>query len=186
MDPSPIIPDEVLEAAIGGYPLYPYGTHGLGHWARVLENGMRLAPLTGADPVVVALFAVLHDCRRHNEGTDPGHGRRGAEVVDQLEGRIAALSPQGSALLRFACAHHTDGTVHDDPTLGTCWDADRLDLGRVGIRPRPGLLCTAAARDEEVIRWATERARHAAEPAFVEEYWSGFVAADRAGGPESR
>jgi uncharacterized protein len=29
----------------------------------------------------------------------------------------------------------------------TCWDADRLDLGRVGIIPRPDRLCTEEARD---------------------------------------
>lgn len=169
------IPDEVLAAAIGGYPLYAFGTHGLGHWARVLENGLRLAEQTGADPLVVALFAVLHDCRRHNEGTDSGHGRRGGEVVDLIEDFVPDLSEAGGALLRFACAHHTDGTVHDDPTLGTCWDADRLDLGRVGIQPHPKLLCTAAARDRDVIAWASNRARHAHVPSFVDTEWRRFL-----------
>ena len=31
------------------------------------------------------------------------------------------------------------------------WDADRLDLGRVGIRPAPKRLCTDAARAPEVV-----------------------------------
>jgi uncharacterized protein len=39
----------------------------------------------------------------------------------------------------------------------TCWDADRLDLGRVGKRPDPRRLCTPAARDRDVIEWAYRR-----------------------------
>jgi uncharacterized protein len=31
-------------------------------------------------------------------------------------------------------------------TLQACWDADRLDVGRVGIAPKPHRLCTEAAR----------------------------------------
>ena len=40
------------------------GIHGSPHWARVRENGLRLAARTGADERVVELFAFLHDsCR---------------------------------------------------------------------------------------------------------------------------
>jgi uncharacterized protein len=41
----------------------------------------------------------------------------------------------------------------------TCWDADRLDLGRIGIRPKGTKLCTSAARDPAVIEWAYQRSR---------------------------
>jgi uncharacterized protein len=47
-----------------------------------------------------------------------------------------------------------------DPSLRTIqasWDADRLDLGRVGTTPDPARLCTAAARDPEMFRWAGQR-----------------------------
>lgn len=33
------------------------------------------------------------------------------------------------------------------PAIGTRWDADRLDLERVGIKPHPGLLNTELARE---------------------------------------
>jgi len=39
----------------------------------------------------------------------------------------------------------------------TCWDADRLDLGRVGKKPDPLRLCTAAARKPEIISAAYAR-----------------------------
>ena len=50
-------------------------------------------------------------------------------------------------LLRYACTHHTDGETTTDPTIACCWDADRLDLGRVGIEPEADYLSTAAARE---------------------------------------
>jgi hypothetical protein len=49
--------------------------------------------------------------------------------------------------LRDALARHSDGAVTGDPAAGCCWDADRLDLCRLGIRPDPRLLSTAAARE---------------------------------------
>jgi hypothetical protein len=35
---------------------------------------------------------------------------------------------------------------HPDVTIQTCWDADRLDLGRVGIRPDPARMGTEAGK----------------------------------------
>jgi uncharacterized protein len=56
-------------------------------------------------------------------------------------------------LLVRACSGHTGGTIEDDQdiTVLTCWDADRLDLGRVGKTIDPNRLCTAAARSPEVV-----------------------------------
>jgi uncharacterized protein len=141
-------------------PLYRLdwdGMHGWQHWVRVRENGLRLAVATGADPVVVNFFALFHDIARWNDTWDPEHGRRGAEVAAGLAGEIAGLDPGRLDLLRYACAHHTDGGIDPEPTIGTCWDADRLDLERAGIVPRPDRLCTDAARDPAVITWARAR-----------------------------
>jgi uncharacterized protein len=66
------------------FPLAWNGLHGAPHWARVRENGLRLAPLTGANPKVVELFAFLHDSRRGNNDDDPGHGPRAALFAETL------------------------------------------------------------------------------------------------------
>lgn len=44
-----------------------------------------------------------------------------------------------------------------DPTLGVCWDADRVNLWRVGIRPDTFRLSTAAAKGPD--RLVQERDR---------------------------
>jgi uncharacterized protein len=62
----------VVHAILEDYALPWHGTHGVGHWARVLENGLRLADATGAVVGVVHLFAVFHDSRRVNECTASG------------------------------------------------------------------------------------------------------------------
>ncbi len=49
--------------------------------------------------------------------------------------------------------------MEGDVTVRTCWDADRLDLGQVEIRPDRRYLCTEAARDPEVLAWAYCRSR---------------------------
>lgn len=52
------------------------GIHGASHWARVRDNGLKLAPLTGARVDVIEYFAFLHDSCRISDRGDPGHGQR--------------------------------------------------------------------------------------------------------------
>jgi uncharacterized protein len=153
------------------YRLSWTGVHGVAHWARVLENGLRLAPVTGADPEVVTLFALFHDACRRNDHIDPRHGARGAALAASLLGEHFDGRPHQLHLLLQACALHTEGGTEADATVATCWDADRLDLLRVGIRPEPHRLCTAAARDPEVLAWANDRARRDHLPGFAEDGW---------------
>ena len=163
----PLILHHVLE----DYVLPWDGYHGVAHWARVLENGLRLAPETGAIVEVVRLFAILHDSRRVNEGTDPDHGPRAAEFALGLRGRVFELPDPAFRLLHRACAGHTHERTHPDVTIQTCWDADRLDLGRVGMMPDPRYLCTAVAKQPAMILWADGRASLGAVPEFVKEEW---------------
>lgn len=136
------------------FPLGDEGFHGWSHWLRVLDNGRRLTPITGANLKVVELFAVFHDSQRENEGFDAGHGQRGADFAAKMRGRWFDLSDQEMDMLYEACALHTNGLTQGNITLQTCWDADRLDLGRVGIAPRIDLLCTQAAK--EIVRQQME------------------------------
>ncbi len=160
MSAPKVITRELLEAIRRGYVLRWHGIHGKPHWDRVCANGLRLAPHTGADSVVVELFAYLHDARRWNDGGDRQHGPRAADLARSLHRRgVLDLSGDRLAQLAEACADHTRGRKHTDPTIATCWDADRLDLWRVGIRPDPRHLCTDLARDPAVIAWAMERSR---------------------------
>ena len=122
------------------------GIHGPQHWARVERNGLYIARETGADPEIVTLFALFHDSRRVNDGIDTGHGERGAAYAHTLRPTLDFLSADRFEQLVFACTWHTDLVHHDDPTIHTCFDADRLDLGRVGIAPSAQYLNTAAAK----------------------------------------
>jgi uncharacterized protein len=74
-------------------------------------------------------------------------------------------------VLYRACEGHTHERTHPDVTIQTCWDADRLDLGRVGITPHPSRLCTGAAREQEMIKWADGRASMGFIPTLVREEW---------------
>ncbi len=159
-----IISPELIRTILGEYQLAWRGVHGITHWARVLENGLRLASYTGARIPVVALFAVFHDSQRSNENLDPGHGRRGADFEKSLQGKAFRLSDEDFALLEKACVHHTEGLTAGGITVQTCWDADRLDLGRVGIIPDPRYLCTDAAKEPEFLDWSYERSCHRHEP----------------------
>lgn len=153
------------------YALSRHGTHGVGHWARVLENGLRLAEGTDVNTEIVSLFAVFHDARRINEGGDHGHGRRGAELAAELRGTLFEMPDDDFKLLCRACELHTDGGTVAEPVVQVCWDADRLDLGRVGKTVDPARLCTASAKIPEMIEWASGRATSRVVPALVESQW---------------
>ncbi len=124
-----------------------YSLHATDHWRRVERNGLLLAPRSGADIRVVRLFAIFHDSCREHDGQDAGHGARGAAYAFVLRGTAYHLPDERFELLHYACNWHTDGQHHADPTIATCWDADRLDLGRVGITPDPTFMCTDFAKE---------------------------------------
>jgi uncharacterized protein len=169
----------ILREVLDDYVLPWNGDHGIAHWARVMENGLRLAEETGANLDVVRLFAVLHDSRRINEAWDPDHGPRAARFASTLRGRLFDLPDREFQLLHRACAGHTHEPTHPDLTIQTCWDADRLDLGRVGITPEPTRLCTATAKLAETIRWAHGRATFRIIPELVDHEWGINLGSDR-------
>ncbi len=109
--------------------------HGPKHWARVERNGLYLCQENGADVEVVRLFALFHDSMRCNDARDPEHGLRGAEYAKSLLNKEYQLTTEQFEVLYEACKHHNNQRTSDNKTIGTCWDADRLDLRRVNIRP---------------------------------------------------
>lgn len=132
------------------------GFHGKDHWLRVLRNGRELAAQTGANLRVVELFALIHDSQREHEGDDPDHGHRAADYARSLQGVWFDLSSDELELLDYACRYNSDGFTEADLTVQVCWDADRLDLGRVGVRSDPRYLCTEYAKTDPVIETAYE------------------------------
>lgn len=155
--PSPTVSAEFFEHLVTSHALGHHGFHGRDHWLRVLFNGRLLAAETGANLRVVELFALIHDSCRENENDDPMHGWRAAQYACQLRGTWFEASDAEMDLLASACELHSDGHIEADITVQTCWDADRLDLGRVGIRPSASYLCTEAARRGDVIAAAYQR-----------------------------
>lgn len=117
------------------------------HWWRVLRSGVWIAENEGADIEVVAWFAILHDHCRADDGDDPDHGVRAAEATaDLLAKGVIEIEQRRAGILLEAIGGHAEGYTHSDPTIASCWDADRLDLPRVGVTPATRFLSTATAK----------------------------------------
>lgn len=123
-----------------------HSIHGPAHWRRVEENAIMIAEREGADITVVRLFAIFHDSCRDDDGSDLQHGPRAADLLGRIAGSLFELDAERLKLLQYAIRYHTSGQVTDDPTVGTCWDADRLEIGRAGLVPDPRYMSTATAR----------------------------------------
>ena len=138
---------QIIEQASREFKINLHGHHGLPHWHRVHQRGLKLAQTTGANIKVVTCFAFLHDACRHNEHDDPQHGQRGAANALALNafGNLG-LNESEEKLLCEAIYDHSNGKLSTDPTIATCWDADRLDLWRVGMTPAARFLSTNAAK----------------------------------------
>lgn len=159
-----VIPDleRLLDAVYERSPLHRSYVHGDQHWRAVAEVGLRLLEdERKADRMVVFLFALFHDAMRQNEHADPGHGRRGADLARDLHGRLFRLPPERLEQLLEACATHTDARFSDDPTLGVCFDSDRLNLWRVGTTPDAKYLSTDIALEDDLQQWSSRLHGHA-------------------------
>jgi len=153
-----LIPRKALAWVLPQFELeHPYGgIHGVPHWSRVWYHGRALAEAHEVNPCLLAWFAYLHDSRRQNDDYDPLHGNRAADFAVRLrrESVITELSATEFEWLCEAMRLHSDGHTEHEMAIMACWDADRLDLARVHIRPRPERLCTQYAKRFQTIHQA--------------------------------
>lgn len=153
-----LISPGIVQAALEHFSLPDKrGVHGPSHWGRVADHGRVLAQQLGESPLLPTLFGLLHDCCRENEDEDPEHGPRADDFIVHLCDRPDwPLDGPRTRLLRVACRDHSEGYVKGPLIVQICWDADRLDLGRVGMVPDPKRLCTEAAREriDLAVNWA--------------------------------
>jgi uncharacterized protein len=105
--------------------------HGFTHFKNVETNAVLLAKTTEADITVVRLFAMFHDIKRINDNKDPLHGLRATEFIQQTcYGEYFTIDPIQMQELTYACTWHSCKFFSTNKTIGTCWDADRLELTR--------------------------------------------------------
>jgi uncharacterized protein len=140
-DPNVI---RIKELALSQFVMDVRSIHGVEHWEHVKENGRMLSLQPGVDPLVVELFSYLHDCKRIDDHIDPEHGDRSAEFCTELRssGDLDFLDGHQFTMLWTACKLHHTGSVTANPTIGVCFDADRIELIRCGITPRHELMNT--------------------------------------------
>ena len=121
--------------------------HGIRHWDRVYENGQKLLT-PDTNPLVIGLFAYLHDSCRIDDGEDLYHGKRAADWIETLRGTyLKDVSNEEIELLQEACCLHTTELKTGNPTIDACFDSDRLVLWRVGIIPDPARLATEKGKE---------------------------------------
>lgn len=162
-----VITNQVQELIEEHSTLLKFGSvfHGQDHWQRVERNAIYLAQFNNADKKVLSYFAYLHDIMRENDGRDLGHGPRAAAFIMKYRDAFP-LSDDQFKQLKDACKGHTVGQRPDCITINTCWDADRLDLGRVGITPDSKYLFNAEAKriadenDYKILEGFLEKSPH--------------------------
>jgi len=115
--------------------------HGPVHWEQVALNGLYVATETDADIRTVLAFALLHDAFRVNDRHDPEHGARAAEWAEANASKLEGVDVKTPSL---ALREHSAGRTSSNPTIAACFDADRLDLVRLGVLPTADLLSREA------------------------------------------
>ena len=137
--------DQIKQWAVSRWTLG--ALHGISHWERVERNGLLLTT-PECDVTVIRLFAYLHDSCRENDGHDWEHGPRAAQMIVGIRDTLLKdLSDEQFKLLQEACRLHTSTHRTGNPTIDACFDADRLDLCRVGITPDPNKMATEKGKE---------------------------------------
>ena len=151
----------LVEKLIKDFALEHNGFHGKPHWDQVLVNAEEIADKMAArdkyvNTKILFAFAMIHDSQRFDEDEDIYHGTRAANWIGAHRTAVQdyfELDRVETNTLRFAVALHSDGLITADEhglyknTIEACWDADRLDLPRVGVEVDPARLCTDEARE---------------------------------------
>lgn len=120
--------------------------HGISHWKNVEKFAIFIAQYEDVNLRVMRAFAYFHDCKRENDEEDPGHGPRAAEYVEKYASKWLNFSDKEIWQLSAACRYHTADKLFNDITVLACYDCDRLDLPRIGIKVDVNLLYTETAK----------------------------------------
>ena len=118
--------------------------HGMGHLRRVSSTAGRMAAILDEDIESAVVGGFLHDCARTDDGGGTSHAHSSAQLAKDI--MITCYPHLDIARLCRGIAQHADGMITDDPLIGCVWDADRLDLSRLGIEVDLDLLSTFVAR----------------------------------------
>ncbi len=115
---GPTLLDAVLEGSTGKHSR----VHGSVHWAGVAAAGLTILDGTpDADPLVVLLFALLHDSMSESDVYDPKHGERAAAYARRLRDDGAfELDEARMRTLELALERHDKGETSTEPTIGAC------------------------------------------------------------------
>jgi len=120
------------------------GLHGLSHLRRVAILSGRLASATGEDVEAAVVMGFLHDGARTDDKGGNGHAHDSAVLARQL---LKMFYPHLEAdRICDAIARHADGEVTGDTLTACLWDADRLELKRIGRTIDLDLLSTRVAK----------------------------------------
>ncbi|MCP4581303.1 MAG: hypothetical protein GY839_06770 [candidate division Zixibacteria bacterium] len=166
-----ILTEELLKIIHNEFALEWYGCHGILHWLRVRRNGLALCEKMNGNSKIAELFSVIHDCKRMDNGEDILHGKRASSFIGNTSGMIdSILSPNEIQILKYACEYHTTEDKSDNPDIQICWDADRLDLGRVGKKIDKIYINTSWAKDELFVEKLKSRPINNGLPSFFTNY----------------
>ncbi len=164
-----VVPLDILKKIISQSKLNTVdGIHSIRHWLRVMENGLTIASMNNANKKIVIAFSLFHDSKRESDFLDPFHGSRASEYITEFQ-EILDFTDEEFEKLKYAIKHHSDGEISDDKDIGTCWDADRLDLMRVDTFPLQDFLSTDIGRSSGLIVLCNDKAIKDLIPKWGEE-----------------
>lgn len=118
--------------------------HGINHLRQVAYLAGRFAYSINECEETAIIGGYLHDCARENDGNGNSHAHESALLATKI---ISKFYPEINIERVYnAIFFHADGLITDDPFIGCIWDADRLNLVRIGIIPKVELLSTEVAK----------------------------------------
>ena len=113
---------------------------------RVAAAGIRLLRDSGEGiPTLVLTFALFHDSMRLHDGGDSQHGVRAAAFLRSVPQELIRIPADGMDVVTSALEQHSGAKTSSEPSTAICWDADRVNLWRLGIEPHPQYLSTRSA-----------------------------------------
>ena len=152
---SKVVTQPYVDFLARQYQLNHNRCHDIEYWFRVIINGRLIA----ADIEVIEHFALLHDMVRKDEKWGSLHGNRSVQFALSLSGSWIKLNRFQMQQLTEACRDHSMGHLSKDLTIQACWDADRLDVGKLDNMPNHTYPATNIASDPKFVKTAIERAK---------------------------
>lgn len=170
-----IIPKKIIMEIFKDYNIKTRDSlHDLYHALRVIENGFIISDFNKSNRTIIVIYSIFHDIYSWKCSDRIKASEESANLIIKYRDHINATDEEINKAFT-ACLNVYKSKKSDDLDIGSCYDADMLDLIRKNIYPEQKEMNTKIGKNSSIIVLCNKKALNNTFPDWSIELVSSFI-----------